>query len=63
MYIFEELIRVSTRSQSAKTKCNIPNRDPGTMTIYFNAQQQQYGYIKESTHRIIHLCYPTDQKP
>lgn len=59
-YIFEELIRVSTRSQSAKTKSNIPNTDPGTMTTYFNAQQQQqYGYIKESTHRLIHLCYPT----
>lgn len=28
------------------------------MTTYFNAQQQQYGYIKESTHQLIHLFYP-----
>lgn len=57
--IFEELTGVSTRSQSAKTKSNIPNTDPGAMTTYFNAQQQQYGYIKESTHLLIHLCCPT----
>lgn len=29
------------------------------MTTYFNEQLQQYGYIKESTHLLIHLCYPT----
>lgn len=58
IYIFEELIIVSTRSQPAKTKCNIPNTYPGTMTTYFKAQQQQYDYIKESTHQLIHLFYP-----
>lgn len=59
IYIFEELTGVRTRSQSVKTKSNIPNTDPGTLTTNCNAQQQQYGYIKESTHSLIHLCYQT----